>query len=175
MRTTTNSHLTAWRDKGLYPAAYDQITHLALGHMKGVSLLDLGCAHGLLGYRISEEVGGARVCGIESNVKLIEEAERACVGVRFFHLHVSKATLPAVEEIIAGCEVDTLVVRNGMSEVFGQDAEAAQLFSDMIAETGVDQIFLEASTSLNDEVALFSNDYDVVKSVGRVAYLALPF
>gem|GEM_PF-4820675 len=182
-RFNSPEYLRAWQLQGQWPAIHNAMTDFALANMRGSFLLDLGCSYGLLGARIAMEAGGLACAGIDADAKVVEAAVEAGVPMRFHVLSVNKDTLPDLEKILTVSRPKTMIARRVLPELWGYDLEGGRAFVELLAASGLREIFLEGRVaseratnplrSIDDEVTLLSPRYREVTRSKALSYLVL--
>lgn len=183
VRFNSPEYLEQWKATGAWPVIHNAMADFAASHMRGESLLDLGCSYGLLGARIAEEAGGMRCAGIDADEKVIEAAQSAGVVMRFFQMKITREKLPDLAEIIHEVEATVIIARRVLPELWGEDQLGGAHFAITLAEAGVREIFLEGRVaseratnplrSIGDEVRLLSERYREVHRSKALSYLVL--
>ena len=183
VRFNSPSYLDAWKQRGEWPVIHNPMADFAAAQMRGQSLLDLGCAFGLLGARISKEAGGIPCVGVERDPVTITAATEAGVPIKFAAMKVTRETLTELIAVIATHKVDTIIARRILPELWGEDLEGGKAFASVIAATGVREVFLEGRIeseratnplrSVNEEVALLSGPYREVSRMSALRYLVV--
>lgn len=119
MRFDAPEHLEAWRARGVWPAIHNAMTAFAVAHMRGETMLDLGCSYGLLGARIASEAGGIVTHGIEVDEKVIVASQDAGVPIRLYRLKLTVDTLPEFSAILRASSTTAVVARRILPELWG--------------------------------------------------------
>lgn len=180
MRFDAPEHLKAWKETGAYPKIHDRIAQVACTEMLGRVLVDLGCSYGLLGHRIAKSVNGKAV-GVDADEKVLLEAIAAGIDSQLICLRVKRATISKLCEVIAGQDVDALIARRVLPELWGEDLDGGKEFAGAIADAGVKELFIEgrvkspgatnALSSIDAEVALMTGPFKESTRVGPVSYM----
>jgi hypothetical protein len=139
------------------------------------------CGYGLLGWRIAKQLGGCHIIGVEADAAAIGAGQAAGIGLQFFHLKVTAATVPQLLRLIGTHKINALVARRILPELFGDALPAGSEFAAGLALAGVKEVLLEgrvASTSsvnplrsVAEEVELLAPAFREVKRFGAVSYL----
>lgn len=169
-------HLQRWLATGEYPAIHDQLADLITSsEQKPLRLADIGACHGLLGASV-----GA-VVGIEADHKRVAEARAARVPLPMVPLKITRATLPTLSGILRDYNVDGVILRRVMPELWGKDVEGARLFALALQAAGVRAIFLQGRAPTKRATAHFHNvqteitalhGFQTVRLAGQCAELA---
>lgn len=182
MRFDSPELLQAWRETGRWPAIHDAIAQMALEYLRGQVLLDLGCAFGLLGARIVAETGLRSAIGVDANKATLAASEAAAVPVTRYCLQiVDRPSMAELGAIIKRHQVDVIVARRILPELFGHDIDLGRAFVDMAADLGVKEMLVQGRVetpdavnpmrSIEREVFFLNQRYDCVALRGPVAYL----
>jgi hypothetical protein len=148
IRYNDESYLAAWRDEGKFPRIHDNIFTLFMQTFEADSVIDMCCATGLLGTRISEKTG-IDVVGVELLEKNIVRAKKFGVEMEFFQMFIERRTLPAFVNLIKERKATGIVARRCISELFGNtpdqtvDWEWSRIWSAAVAEAGIKEIWIE--------------------------------
>jgi hypothetical protein len=180
-RFNSPEHLETWKTRGRYPAIHDGIADAAASLMRGKQLLDLGCSYGLLGARIAKGAGQGMALGIEADGKVIDAAKTAGVRVFFNQIRITDETLSLVSVLVRDHDIDVVIARRILPELFGDDLDLGRHFASEMAAAGVKEIFVEgrvvsgrstnALASIDAEVGMLSGSYREVRRIKAVSYL----
>lgn len=148
IRYNDESYLAAWRDEGKFPRIHDNIFTLFMQTFEADSVIDMCCATGLLGTRISEKTG-IDVVGVELLEKNIVRAKKFGVEMEFFQMFIERRTLPAFVNLIKERKATGIVARRCIRELFGNtpdqtvDWKWSRIWSAAVAEAGIKEILIE--------------------------------
>lgn len=150
-------------------------------YARGSRVLDLCCSYGLLGARLKAEGWVDLVLGVDGDEDVVASARLAGVPIVLEHLVVSKDTMPALMATIKSQQVNVVVARRALPELFGDDLTWGKQFALELILAGVNEVFLEgrvdSERSINPlrnvdcEANLFSACFAEDRRVGAVAYL----
>lgn len=144
-RFDSDEYLTAWKDRGQYPAIHGPLWQLFNEESKATSCLDLCCSTGLFGTRILNVLGLPCV-GVEGHADTVSKAQAVGVPLTVYVLKVEPSTLPELDRIVRKHHVDTVIARRCFPELLAGSGKAAdESFAESLATTlavaGVRQIF----------------------------------
>lgn len=180
MRFNAPEHLQFWKDTGRFPAIHDDIMHLASSHMRGLTALDLCCSTGLLGQRVAAHLG-AEVVGVDGDTRALALGKEAGLDVRLVYQRIDPHDLQPLENLLQQHQIETVLARRCLPELFGQALAAGRTFAQMLHRQQVQEILVEGRmvspgavnplASLAQEVELLGPYYQVRKLHRNVAYL----
>lgn len=180
MRFNAPEHLHAWKLSHRYPAIHDNIFQLCSSHMRGLRVLDLCCSTGLLGARVAAYFG-ADVVGVDADERALNAARAAGLDIHLVHMHVDSFNLAPLENLIQQHQIQTVLARRCLPELFGHDLQAGAAFAQMLHRLKVQEVFIEGRVaskaavnplaSLAGEVDLLAPHYRVSKLHHNVAFL----
>ncbi len=173
--------LIAWRERGVWPDHHYAMTCAATVCIDGNGVLDLGCGHGLLGAAVGKNLGDVPVVGIDADEALLQEAEQAGVGQRFYRLEVTQETLPDLQKIIDFEGVAALLAWRVIPDIWGHHRYGGLLFAKAIADAGIKEVLIEGGSqvvgsrirNIDDEVLIMSGFYREVARYGQISYMRI--
>lgn len=183
MRFDDEFYLQDYTTNRRFPKIHDDIFNLIANRGQGCSALDLCGNHGMLGQRIIDLLGIPCVV-VEGHYPAIVMATNYGTSIPKYLLRVGKDTYPDLAGIIKEHEVDTLVARRCISELFKNVEDPDRfLWVEMLAKSGIKEVFLQgrAPTKLathpipnvEAEIKCFPDLYKVRFQQGQLAYLRL--
>lgn len=150
-----------------------------IGFARPGAVLDLCCGTGLLTQRLCD--AGYDAIGIDADAKSLAAANSAGVTAPLERWRIDRESLPLLSCLITQRVIKTVVARRALPELFGHDLPAGGVFAEMLAASGVRDVFLEGRirtaratnplASLVGEVELFAIYYKPHARLGNVAYL----
>lgn len=180
MRFNAPEHLQAWQATRQFPAIHDDIMHLAYSHMRGLTALDLCCSTGLLAQRVAVQLG-VQVIGVDADERALAQGRAAGLEVPLVHQRIDPHDLRPLENLLQQHQIETVLARRCLPELFGQDLAAGHTFAQMLHRQQVQEILVEGRqaskaavnplASLAQEVELLGPYYQVRKFHRNVAYL----
>lgn len=183
MATFDSDHiLQDWKDRGRWPQIHGKIGWCATEYLTTPNVLDLCCAFGLLADRIAKTVPCVKkVVGVDGSLQSIAKAKAAGVPVTIHHMVIFNDTVHQLYDLIKEEQITAIVARRAFPELFDQDHEFGRCFSKSVRNLGVQEILIEGridsanakSTlkTLDAEIALFADDYEVWGRAFNCAYL----
>ena len=173
--------LDKWVAEGGYPEIHDSIYHAASQHLAGESVLDLCCCFGLLGERLAREYRCPIVWGVDADVQSIAAAKDAGVTIPLYTMKIVPETMEVLVSLIEQFTTSAIVARRAIPELFGENLGFGREFSQRVKQVGVRKILVEgriyskrstnALASLDEEVALFYQDYEIALLGNNLALL----
>jgi hypothetical protein len=183
MRFNAPEYLEDWKN-GKYPNIHKIMFNAVKLYGQGNNILDLCCSTGLLGTQIAEKLNKT-VVGIESSPASIDLAAQYGVPIPIQQMKLTRETL---EPFVTFCNlynVDTIVARRCVPELFSEDYHFGLEFVAAIKAIGVKEVFLEGRVktstatnifnSIDLEIDLFTtyDMYKVTKRLGNIGYLTI--
>jgi SAM-dependent methyltransferase len=182
-RFNSPEHLDVWRAIGRFPSIHDALYQLIAEQSDGKGFLDLCCSTGLLGQRILKGIKGARVYGVDADIKALDAAVVAGITYPMLKLTLMPAMIETFLAHVRDNRIDVLVARRCMPELFGSDRAFGLAFVEGIAKAGVKEVFLQGRVptvkavnqlaSIQQEIALFASRYTVIAQKNDCAALSL--
>lgn len=174
--------LTDFVQKGKWPEIHGKIGWCATEYLKGPRVLDLCCAFGLLGDRIARTVRGVeKVWGVDGSLQSIAAGKAANVQVELQHMMINEETVDKLYSLVRDNQITSIVARRAFPELFGHDPVFGKEVAFKLRYFGVKEILVEgrvvsprsnnALKSLDDEVAMLSDSYEVVAGAFNCSYL----
>lgn len=180
MRFNAPEHLLHWKETGKFPSIHNDIFQLASHCMNGMAALDLCCSTGLLAEHISAYFG-IPVVGVDSDEAALAKARAVGLSVDLQHMRIDSFNLEPLEKLVEQHQIETVLARRCLPELFGHTPEAGQAFAQMLHRQQVLEVFVEGRVatklavnplaSLAKEVEMFAPYYRVSKTHRNVAFL----
>ena len=180
MRFNAPEYLLQWKQTGKYPAIHNDIFQLASNCMNGLAALDLCCSTGLLAEHISAH-HGIPVVGVDADEAALAKARAVGLSVDLQHMRIDSFNLEPLEKLVEQRQIETVLARRCLPELFGHALEAGRAFAQMLHRQQVLEVFVEGRVatklavnplaSLAKEVEMFAPHYRVSKTHRNVAYL----
>lgn len=182
-RYDCEDYLVAYRDHRDYPKIHDPMFHLVRDlHHADARVLDLCCSVGLLGQRIKDQLKLV-VVGVEGYVNSRKDSSAYGVDIQIATMKVNPGTLDGLLRIIREVQVDTIVARRCLYELWDRpDHPFGRIFANAIREAGVKQVYIQglAKTSrstramhdVNAEMAAFAPEYKTLYHSGQFAVVS---
>ena len=192
-RFDSQKYLEAFRARRAYPAIHDELFDLIAAEYRGNgAAIDVCCSTGLLGDRLKRKLGIDAI-GWDADADAVERGQAAGVSIEVTVGRLDESTLAQFLELLSARGVRVLVARRCISELFTRNTENArkatlnpefaQAFVDGIAETGVNQVFLQGRAesrasvhpipNVDAEAGFFARRYERVISRGQLCYMRL--
>lgn len=183
MRFNAPEYLEDWKN-GKYPSIHKIMFNAVKLYGQGNRVLDLCCSTGLLGTQIKERLNKT-VMGVESSPTSVDLAKQYRIPIPIQQMKISRDTL---EPFITFCNlynIDTIIARRCIPELFGEDYHFGLDFVAAVRAMGVKEIFLEGRVktatatnifnSIDHEIDLFTayDMYKVTKRLGNIGYLTI--
>ena len=193
-RFNSKLHLEGFRDGRGYPRIHDNIFNLIAETWTGGSFVDVCCSTGLLGQRLIDKLG-VMCCGVDGDAEAIANGKAYGIQMKVHHLIINEETLGLFSRILDQHDVNTLVFRRCISELFatgltlgvgntvqaGVKEEFAAQVVDLCVAKGIDEIYLQGRAetasakhpipNLKAEIKFFLPQYEVQVDRGQCAYL----
>ncbi len=118
MRFDAQEYLDDWRERRIYPKIHDTIFGLIREESLGDSFCDLCGNTGLLGQRVLDKIPGASVVGVEMEEEVVARGRAAGVAYERLLTRIDPTTFNAVLAFLVAHQVDVLIARRCLSEVF---------------------------------------------------------
>lgn len=182
-RYDSTAYLEAYRDAKEFPKIHDDLFGLVRDYGVRCNALDLCCSIGLLGQRLIDHLG-INCIGVEGYLISSREGPEYGVMMPVYELKVTMETLPQFFSILKEHQVETLVARRCISEIFpGPDTPLAHAFVAGLKEAGVKHVFLQGRQvsansnhpmfSIDQEVHAFKGPYNLIEQFGQFAVCSI--
>jgi SAM-dependent methyltransferase len=175
-------YLHAWHTSGktMWPTIHRDLFQFIYERVKGKTVADLCCSTGLLAQQIHQRIG-LDVIGLDGDEKAIAAAQNYGVTIPLFCQKVTVNVLPKLKNSLQDRGVTVIIARRCLPELIGDTGIPAWTFSEWLADSGIQEVFLEGriphkspSNPLHNidlECKAMDGHYEVVEKRGRLAYL----
>lgn len=183
MRYDSEELVKRYKESGQFPEIHNDIFNFILNIMPvNARMLDLGCSTGLLTIRLQR--AGFACIGIDGDMQAITKSPAE--PIRDFipaPVIFKEVKQPYIQffEWLDQYRCNTLVARRILPELFGHDLPLGKAFIMLLRHAGINRIFLEgrkahqqpvnALATVDDEIELLSDCYELKQRAGNCAYL----
>lgn len=165
-RFNDQSYIEEYHQLGRFPKIHDDIAALVSAKVKTAPAIDFGCNIGLLSVRLVKQIGLPSVVGIEPDPRdFARRVEHPSVS--YYNMPVDRAHLDEIVKIIGAFGIKVVVARRVISEIGFNNFDFMPVLSGALAESGIEQIFLEGRVYSSKSVHPIPNSEKECKLLGE--------